>query len=111
MPSMFDCARSCSASASATTCLASCARGGRMTPLERVVPMVPGKDIHIMKRQSFGKRALIGLTATACVAAMAASMLGAAGQTGKATDWKDWGGDAARTHFSPLTQITAANVL
>src|SRR5579863_2784491 len=31
-------------------------------------------------------------------------------QTAKATDWQDWGGDAARTHFSPLNQITAANV-
>ena len=36
--------------------------------------------------------------------------MSAAGQSGNATDWKDWGGDAARTHFSPLTQITAANV-
>src|SRR5882757_3035238 len=26
------------------------------------------------------------------------------------TEWKDWGGDAARTHFSALDQITAANV-
>ncbi len=26
------------------------------------------------------------------------------------TQWKDWGGDAARTHYSPLSQITAANV-
>jgi quinoprotein glucose dehydrogenase len=25
------------------------------------------------------------------------------------TEWKDWGGDAARTHYSPLNQITAAN--
>src|SRR6185503_21210507 len=26
------------------------------------------------------------------------------------TEWKDWGGDAARTHYSALAQITAANV-
>ena len=26
------------------------------------------------------------------------------------TEWKDWGGDTARTHYSPLNQITAANV-
>lgn len=27
-----------------------------------------------------------------------------------ATEWKDWGGDAARTHYSALDQINAANV-
>src|SRR4051794_35904222 len=27
-----------------------------------------------------------------------------------ATDWKDWGGDAARKHYSALGQITAVNV-
>ena len=26
------------------------------------------------------------------------------------TEWKDWGGDTARTHYSHLDQITAANV-
>lgn len=26
------------------------------------------------------------------------------------TEWKDWGGDTARSHYSPLNQITAANV-
>ncbi|MBV9550686.1 MAG: PQQ-binding-like beta-propeller repeat protein [Alphaproteobacteria bacterium] len=26
------------------------------------------------------------------------------------TEWRDWGGDAARTHFSPLQQINASNV-
>jgi len=26
------------------------------------------------------------------------------------SEWADWGGDAARTHYSPLAQITAANV-
>ena len=50
------------------------------------------------------------LMAAACVAALVLSNITADAQTGKATDWKDWGGDAARTHFSPLTQITAANV-
>ena len=29
---------------------------------------------------------------------------------GQPTEWKDWGGDAARTHYSPLDQINAANV-
>jgi quinoprotein glucose dehydrogenase len=43
-------------------------------------------------------------------AALTVSMISAASPGGRATEWKDWGGDAARTHFSPLTQITAANV-
>ena len=63
-----------------------------------------------MTNQSVGRSAVIALTIAAGVAAFAASMIGVAAQTGKATDWKDWGGDAARTHFSPLNQITAANV-
>src|ERR1700722_2140633 len=42
--------------------------------------------------------------------ALVVSNSNANGQTAKATDWQDWGGDAARTHFSPLQQITAANV-
>ncbi len=33
----------------------------------------------------------------------------ALGQSGP-TEWKDWGGDVARTHYSRLNQITAANV-
>ena len=44
------------------------------------------------------------------VAALVVSSVGAYAQTAKATEWQDWGGDAARTHFSPLQQITAANV-
>ncbi len=28
----------------------------------------------------------------------------------RTTEWKDWGGDTARTHYSHLSQITAANV-
>jgi glucose dehydrogenase len=41
---------------------------------------------------------------------MLLSMVTAAtGQPGS-TEWKDWGGDAARTHYSALNQITAANV-
>ena len=63
-----------------------------------------------MKSQSVGRTAVIALTTAVGVAALAASMMSAAAQTGKATDWKDWGGDAARTHFSPLNQITASNV-
>ena len=35
-------------------------------------------------------------------------LMGAA--TGQPTEWKDWGGDAARTHYSVLNQITATNV-
>jgi glucose dehydrogenase len=27
-----------------------------------------------------------------------------------ATEWKDWGGNAARMHYSILSQITVANV-
>ena len=33
----------------------------------------------------------------------------ALGQSGP-TEWKDWGGDVARTHYSRLNQINAANV-
>ena len=33
----------------------------------------------------------------------------AAAQTAP-TEWKDWGADTARTHYSPLNQITATNV-
>ena len=29
---------------------------------------------------------------------------------GEPTEWTYWGGDAAQTHFSPLTQITPENV-
>ena len=29
---------------------------------------------------------------------------------GQPTEWKDWGGDAARMHYSALNQITATNV-
>src|ERR1700710_2531229 len=29
---------------------------------------------------------------------------------GDPTEWKDWGGDAARMHYSALDQITASNV-
>jgi glucose dehydrogenase len=51
------------------------------------------------------KRLKAGLAAIAALAMMAA-----AGAQPAATDWKDWGGDAARTHYSALNQITAANV-
>src|SRR5476649_119170 len=40
-----------------------------------------------------------------------ALMTAAVGQSSsRLTEWKDWGGDAARTHYSALSQITAANV-
>ena len=32
------------------------------------------------------------------------------GANAQPTEWKDWGGDAARMHYSPLTQITRSNV-
>ena len=63
-----------------------------------------------MKSRWIGTRYLAAIGATACASALAASMNSAAAQSGKTTDWKDWGGDAARTHFSALNQITAANV-
>ena len=37
------------------------------------------------------------------------SMTAAMGQSAP-TEWKDWGGDTARTHYSALNQITATNV-
>lgn len=37
-----------------------------------------------------------------------AGLIGTA--AGQPTEWKDWGGDAARTHYSALNQITATNV-
>src|SRR5689334_2956715 len=42
-------------------------------------------------------------------------LIGIAGAQGqppewKATEWKDWGGDAARMHYSTLDQISATNV-
>jgi quinoprotein glucose dehydrogenase len=63
-----------------------------------------------MKSRWIGTRHLAAIGATACASALAASMNSAAAPSGKTTDWKDWGGDAARTHFSALNQITAANV-
>jgi glucose dehydrogenase len=62
-----------------------------------------------MKRP-VGKTSLNAVMAAACLAALAVSSTSADAQTVKATDWQDWGGDTARTHFSPLQQITAANV-
>src|SRR5258705_193960 len=41
------------------------------------------------------------------VGGLAALMSAAMGQP---TEWKDWGGDAARMHYSALNQITATNV-
>ena len=63
-----------------------------------------------MKIRPVGKASFNALKAAAGVAALVISIISADAQTAKATDWKDWGGDAARTHFSPLQQITAANV-
>ena len=63
-----------------------------------------------MKSRSIGTHYLAAIGATAGASALAALITSAAAQSGKTTDWKDWGGDAARTHFSALNQITAANV-
>ncbi len=37
-------------------------------------------------------------------------LVGGAAAQPQATEWKDWGGDSARMNYSPLDQITAANV-
>ena len=45
------------------------------------------------------------------VLASAGLMTAAQGQSASGpTEWKDWGGDAARMHYSALNQITATNV-
>ncbi|MBW8708639.1 MAG: quinoprotein glucose dehydrogenase, partial [Alphaproteobacteria bacterium] len=40
---------------------------------------------------------------------VALATIGGAAQ-GQVTEWKDWGGGSARQNYSPLHQITAANV-
>jgi len=55
----------------------------------------------------------VGTTCFRALLTMAALVVASStahAQSAKPTDWQDWGGDAARTHFSPLQQITAANV-
>lgn len=53
---------------------------------------------------------------TLTIAALALGALASAGvallaqSTARATEWPVWGGDPAQTHFSPLAQITPANV-
>ena len=49
---------------------------------------------------------LLALMATAGMVAFA----GAGRAADAPTEWKDWGGDAGRTHYSTLNQITPANV-
>jgi glucose dehydrogenase len=51
---------------------------------------------------------LAGKSRTAVLALASFALMTAA--QGQPTEWKDWGGDAARTHYSPLNQINAANV-
>ena len=51
------------------------------------------------------KRAIAAATLLACL-----GMVAVAGAQPAGPEWKDWGGDAARTHFSTLNQINAANV-
>jgi len=69
-----------------------------------------GMRIGIRLKNWRGRCCFVAFLASAWAVALAASMISTAAESGKATDWKDWGGDAARTHFSPLKQITAANV-
>jgi quinoprotein glucose dehydrogenase len=45
-----------------------------------------------------------------CAALGSAGIAPVAQSTSRATEWTVWGGDAAQTHFSTLTQITPANV-
>ncbi len=52
----------------------------------------------------------IRLARTSLVLAMALAGAPALGQSTGPTEWKDWGGDAARMHYSPLKQIDASNV-
>jgi glucose dehydrogenase len=48
-------------------------------------------------------------TSLAVALALPALMTAAIGQS-LPTEWKDWGGDASRTHYSALDQIAATNV-
>lgn len=57
-----------------------------------------------MKNRKAGKSFLIVLAALG----LTGSALGQS-RSGP-SEWKDWGGDVARTHYSPLNQITTANV-
>ena len=68
-----------------------------------------------MGNLSLGKSCRIALLATAAIGAFTLSQqtpatAQAAKPAAKLSEWKAWGGDGAVTHFSPLTQITAANV-
>lgn len=60
-----------------------------------------------MKSAIIGKASLVALMASAGVLAASSVVMAAAAQP---TEWKAWGGDNARNHFSTLTQITPANV-
>jgi quinoprotein glucose dehydrogenase len=58
-----------------------------------------------MRKATIGAVSLLAMLG---VGAMADAQVPVA--SGAANEWKDWGGDAARTHFSSLNQINAANV-
>ena len=58
--------------------------------------------------EKISKHCLVALMATACASAITASSM--AQTKPKIGEWTAWGGDGAVTHFSPLTQITPANV-
>ena len=54
---------------------------------------------------------VLGVSAAATVASAVFVMTSVSAQSNaQPTEWKIWGGDPAQTHFSPLTQITPANV-
>jgi glucose dehydrogenase len=53
----------------------------------------------------------VAFLGTLVAAGAAVRMTGLSAQSNaQATEWKYWGGDVAQTHFSPLTQLTPANV-
>jgi quinoprotein glucose dehydrogenase len=53
----------------------------------------------------------VSVVAVAFAAVVAVMRVPVTAQTAsQATEWRAWGGDAARTHFAPLTQITPQNV-
>jgi quinoprotein glucose dehydrogenase len=64
-----------------------------------------GRNIEV--RSVKMRNICLGLMATAGAAALATPGMAA---TARPTEWKAWGGDSARNHYSPLTQITPANV-
>ena len=63
-----------------------------------------------MQRRSVRKTYGVALSIAAGAAVFAVGVTGVAQQAAEPTEWTVWGGDAAQTHFSPLTQLTPENV-